>query len=62
MQGRAVTRGARWGWSKKSKPIPAPPRGEGLKSCPTTFAGREIPAWGKAGRGGLSWAGKNCHL
>ena len=28
------------GGSKKCKPIPAPPRSAGLKSCPITFAGR----------------------
>ena len=42
------------GGSTKSKPIPAPPRGAGLKYCPIlippTFAGRGKPAPGEARR------------
>ena len=34
------------GGSKKCKPIPTPPRGVGLKSRPTTFAGRGKPVRG----------------
>ena len=34
MQGGAGTRRGGAGGSKKSKPIPIPPRGTGLKSCP----------------------------
>lgn len=40
------------GGSKKYKPIPALPHGVGLKSRPITFAGREKPTQGKAGRDG----------
>ena len=44
------------GGSKKSKPIPAPPRGAGLKSCPiptpSPLRGRENPSGAK--RGGAS--------
>ena len=49
------------GGSKKCKPIPAPPRGAGLKSRPIIFAGRGKPVRGEAGRGGSSEAGQNCH-
>ena len=52
------------GGSKKSKPILAQPRPApwyGTKILPhprpTTYAGRGKPAWGEAGRGGLSGAG-----
>ena len=45
-----------WSESKKCKPIPAPPRGAGLKSRPITFAGRGKPARAEAGRGGSSGA------
>ena len=39
--------------SKKCKPILAPSRGTGLKSCPITFTRRENPhgtKWGGAGQ------------
>ena len=39
--------------SKKSKLIPAPPYGAGLKSCPTTFARWGKLAWGEAEKAGL---------
>ena len=46
--------------SKKSKSIPAPPRGARLKSCPILapppLRGRENPRGAKRGR-----AGQNCH-
>ena len=47
--------------SKKSKLIPTPPYGAGLKSHPrpTTFAGQGKLAWGEAGRGESSKEGQN---
>ena len=42
---------AGWGGSKKFKPIPTQPRG----------VGQGKPAQGKARRGELSGAEKNCH-
>ena len=59
--------------SKKSKPIPAPPRGVGLKSCPTPWCKTKISphpypttfsrpgklAWSEVGRGGSSRAGRS---
>ena len=46
--------------SKKSKPIPALPRGVGLKSCPIPgpppLRGGENPRWAK-----LGGAGQTCH-
>ena len=40
--------------SKKFKPIPAPPRGAGLKFCCITFVGRKKFARNKAKRSELS--------
>ena len=48
--------GRGWGGSKKSKPILAPPRGEGLKSCPIPapppLRGGENPRRAKRGGAG----------
>ena len=59
MRGGAGRGGAGRGESKKSKPIPAPPRGAGLKAClisaPPPLQGRENPCgakWGGAGQAG----------
>ena len=50
------------GGSKKSKPIPAPPRGAGLKSCPipapSPLRGGENPHGVKRGGAGQAGRGK----
>ena len=50
------------GWSKKCKPIPAPPRGAGLKShpipAPPPLRGRENPYGAKQGRAGQAGRGE----
>ena len=50
------------GGSKKCKPIPAPPRGAGLKSCPIPaplpLRGGENPHWVKRGGAGQVGRGK----
>ena len=50
------------GGSKKCKPIPAPPRGAGLKSCPipapSPLRGGENPHGAKRGGAGQAGRGK----
>ena len=54
--------GAGWGGSKKCKPIPAPPRGAGLKShpipAPPPLRGGENPHGAKRGGAGQAGRGK----
>ena len=54
--------GAGRGGSKKSKPIPTPPRGAGLKSCPIPapppLQGGENPHEAKRGGAGQAGRGK----
>ena len=54
--------GMGWGGSKKCKPIPAPPRGAGLKSCPipapSPLQNGENPHGAKRGGAGQAGRGK----